>query len=168
MYTGVPSATKEKLDAIVGAIENVSKNNDIELKIVGITAEQFASIYSRPIPTTDCVKFLGRVEHQKVLEIVANSDWAIILREPSRVVQAGFPTKLVESISCGTPVIINKFSNVSDYCDETNSLIISDFESLEKYIIQACNIKTSFSNDIFDYHYYLDQLEILLGNNNSN
>lgn len=162
VYAGVPSATKERLDTIIGAIEAVEKVKKVRLDIVGITEEQFKNLYSWEKAIPESVVFWGRVEHQKALKIVKQADWAIILRENNRVVKAGFPTKLVESISCGTPVLANRFSNVFDYLTEENCIAVEEMDKIEKYLIQACETKCSVDNTLFDYHSFLPELKELL------
>ena len=46
------------------------------------------------------------------------SDFSIILRENKRYAEAGFPTKFVESIACGVPVIANKVGDIQKYITE--------------------------------------------------
>ena len=112
VYAGSPSATKEKLDLIVSAIGEISAERLVKLVVIGVTKKQFISIYSWKGDVPESVSFLGRVDHLEALRIVRSSDWSIIIRENNRVVKAGFPTKIVESISCGIPVVANKFSNI--------------------------------------------------------
>lgn len=90
------------------------------------------------------------------------SDWTIILRENSRLVKAGFPTKLVESISCGTPVLANRFSNVFDYLTEENSICVENIDDIAKYLLQACEKKCEIDCNVFDYHNYLQELDELI------
>lgn len=162
VYAGSPSASKERLDKIIGALELVEKYEKTKLQIVGITEEQFRRMYSwnGNIPASAC--FWGRVEHIKALQIVKQSDWAVILRDRNRVVEAGFPTKLVESISCGTPVIANRFSNIFDYLTEKNSICVEDMDNIADYMIQACEKKRAVDRTLFDYHNYLKNMKELL------
>lgn len=159
VYAGVPSATKERLDRIVSAVGVVEQEYKIRLNIVGITREQFTNLYAWKASISESVIFWGRVEHQKALQIVKQSDWTIILRENSRLVKAGFPTKLVESISCGTPVLANSFSNVFDYLTEENSICVDNADEIVKYMIQACEKKCVVDSTLFDYHNYLQELK---------
>ena len=101
VYAGSPSALKERLDIIVKAIKTTNSiHNDVVLKVVGVTDKQFISMFLWNEELPDNVLFLGRVSHRRAIDIVKESDWSIILRDNNRVVKAGFPTKLVESISC--------------------------------------------------------------------
>ena len=118
VYAGFPSSLKEKLDTIVQSISEIAKERKVILNILGITKEQFIKMYKWNAPISESIFFWGHVEHQKVIKLIQKSDWAIILRENNRVVNAGFPTKVVEAISCGTPIVANEFSNIFDYLDE--------------------------------------------------
>lgn len=162
VYAGVPSAAKERLDSIVSAVGVVEQENKIRLNIVGITREQFMNLYAWKASIPESVNFWGRVEHQKALQIVKQSDWTIILRENSRLVKAGFPTKLVESISCGTPVLANRFSNVYDYLTEENSICVENIDDIAKYMLQACEKKCEIDCRVFDYRNYLQELDELI------
>lgn len=161
-YAGVPSAAKERLDKIVNAVTDVAVTKKVTLNIVGITKEQFVQMYSWQADIPDCIVFWGRVEHQKALQIVGQSNWSIILREDSRLVKAGFPTKLVESISCGTAVIANRFSNVYDYLTEENSVCIEDMDNIAYCVLRACDKRCVVDRLLFDYHNYLQELKILV------
>lgn len=162
VYAGSPSTSKERLDKIVDAAGIAEKEHSVRVDIVGITKEQFVEMYnwSKDIPCS--VFFWGRVEHRKALQFVKQANWSIILRRNTRVIQAGFPTKLVESISCGTPVITNRFSNVFDYLTEENCICVEDMEDIAKYMILACEKRCSVDRTLFDYHDYLGELECLL------
>ncbi len=154
-YVGSPSARKEKLDLVVKTIDKIAKHKNVCLIVVGITKAEFENMYSLSI-NSEAIIFKGRISHKEAVEIVKKSDWSIIMRENFLFVQAGFPTKVVESISCGTPVLANKFSNIQDYLDATNSILIDGEEQLLAAIERACSNKVKVDNTIFHYENYLD------------
>lgn len=162
VYAGVPSALKERLDLIVKAFRCVEKaNNNARLNVVGITEEQFKALYNWNEVIPNSVTFLGRVNHLKVIQLVKQANWVIVLRDNNRVVKAGFPTKLVESISCGTPVIVNRFSNIDDYLDESNSIFLDNASELSSAIEKAVQLKLNVKRDLFDYRNYIPEVEKL-------
>lgn len=162
VYAGVPSVQKEKLDLIVKAVESIPNRYSVVLNIVGVSKNEFISMYDWRVGLSERIKFWGRIEHKRVLEFVKRADWSIILRDNNIVVKAGFPTKLVESISCETPVIVNNFSNVIDYLDEKNSIVIEKFSDIDGAVLEALTKKTNVERRVFDYHQYLDVLKQLL------
>jgi glycosyltransferase involved in cell wall biosynthesis len=74
--------------------------------------------------------FTGRLPHVEALKRVGEGDFSIILRPKERYAEAGFPTKLVESLSCGVPVIANLTSDIGDYVhDNVEGLVLRDFST---------------------------------------
>ncbi len=158
VYAGSPSAQKECLDKIVDAVEKTTSPS--LLQIIGITKEQYETMYQTAYTGTK-TEFLGRVDHTRVITLVKQANWSVIIRENNQVVKAGFPTKLVESISCGTPVIANRFSNIDDYLDEDNS-ILCDMDSIEVAVNETCGKSVAVDKEIFDYRNYTSELQTLL------
>ena len=162
VYAGSPSQTKERLDLIVLAVEKIALKYPVTLYIAGITKNEYIKAYKQDTEISDNIIFFGRLMHTEVIDLVKKSNWSIIIRDNNRVVQAGFPTKLVESISCGTPVISNKFSNIGEYLNNTNSIIVDDNNNLTNAIAVACGLQLHPNTMTFDYRKYLDRFEKLL------
>lgn len=160
VYAGTPSMQKERLDLIVGAVNRIGKNEEIQLIIVGITREQYEVLYGI-LEADSNIIFKGWVPNQEAIEIVSQGNWSVVIRDKNQLVQAGFPTKVVDSISCGVPIIANNFSNLSDYLDETNSILIDDTDNIESAMLLALSHKLDPNKTIFDYHNYLSVMEFL-------
>lgn len=121
IYAGVPGK-KDFLDVTIKGLCLLSEKerNYIHFKIIGCTKEQFIT-NSTLTPeefakVCDCIEFLGRIPRESVLREYANADFSVLIRpEKARYAQAGFPTKLVESLSTATPVMCNYTSDISQY-----------------------------------------------------
>lgn len=161
IYAGSPSTQKERLDLIVNAIVRLHKKACVKLNIVGILKDDYFKMYGKKEALDDSVFFCGRISHDKVIEMIKAADWAVIFRENNFVVNAGFPTKLVECISCGIPVICNKFSNICDYLDKTNS-IITDFQGIDMAFEEALDNHMTINNRLFDFRIYIKELKLFL------
>ncbi|WP_017413609.1 glycosyltransferase [Clostridium tunisiense] len=164
VYAGAPSSEKERLDIIVKCINELSYYYPVVLNIIGITEEQFYSIYkihSHFNFHSDAIIFHGRLNHRKTIESVKLADFSLVIREDSRLTKAGFPTKFVESITCGTPVIFTDNSDLKRYVQNgMNGYIVTidNFkEDLEK-IIKA-NAEIRVDNNIFDYKSYIEDTQ---------
>ena len=153
-YVGSPSARKEKLDIVVKTIDALSNKRDVKLIVVGITKAEFEQMYSCLIES-NAIEFMGRLPHEEAIKVVKQSNWSIIIRENFLFVKAGFPTKVVESISCGTPVLANKFSNIQDYLNVNNSMLFDNDEQLMNTIETACVNNVQVDNSVFHYSNYL-------------
>lgn len=117
IYAGSPDGkTKDHLGKIISAFIDLKK--DFNFNILGITIEEYNEIWKEtPIPFSlkENIKFHGRVSNKEVIKRLKESDYSIFIREDNLVTKAGFPTKFVEAISAGTPVLSNKCSNIDDY-----------------------------------------------------
>lgn len=156
IYAGTPSAQKERLDIIIDAVERAAEKRQIFLHVIGITKEQFEAMYHQKYVGSH-VRFWGRVPNRQVIQMTKEADWTIMLREKNKVVQAGFPTKVSETIACGTPVIANKFSNIEEYLSRENSILIdrtTDFTP--DFLDKIEKKKENMQRGIFDYHNFLE------------
>lgn len=160
VYAGSPSSQKERLDLVIDSMERICKIRPVQLKLVGITKAQYEKMY-HTCYRGRAVLFCGRISHQEAINTVKKADWSIVFRDNNKVVKAGFPTKVVESIACGTPVIANRFSNIDNFLKDDNS-ILCDPDKMEEAILYACDTRKNVDTSIFDYHLYLQEIERLL------
>lgn len=121
VYAGSPGAgNKDRLDLLISALEKVriQTGKDIHIDIIGLTKQEYIINFGKS-PTENLsaayIHFHGRVSHSAALEYVKNADYSIFLRNNNLTNTAGFPTKFVESITAGTPVLTNASSNLSNY-----------------------------------------------------
>lgn len=162
VYAGWPSKTKERLDIIVNAVSQyVGK---AELNIYGIDEQKYRSMYDFDGSIAENIHFHGRVSHLETVEAVKSAHFSVIIRENCRKNDAGFPSKMVESIASGTPVIITDISNVKDYIgDGNNGFIVSSAEfgeQLAEIIEKRCEVKVA--REVFDYHNFIDEMKQIL------
>lgn len=165
-YVGSPGSGKDRLDYIVSGIKCCDRDK-ISLDVIGITKEQYDTLYGADSEMNQLsVMFLGRLPHNEAVNKLKESDFQIFIRENTRVNNAGFPTKFVESISAGIPVITNRTSNISDFLKSgENGFLIDDTSasSIASILIHVSNlsksdlltIKNNLDSSIFDYHNYI-------------
>lgn len=118
-YTGAP-AKKDLLNNVVEAMMQLDLDGKrLCLVVAGPDAETLLrlpvlqKLPLRKLP--GCVHTLGRVSHEKALEVVRAADFSVLLRPTLRYAQAGFPTKVPESLAVGTPVICNITSDLGEH-----------------------------------------------------
>lgn len=143
VYAGQLGYRKDLLNDIIKAFY-VLRDREYVFNILGLTYDEYVERfpgeeqYLKAInKDQERIKFFGKVPHKDVLNMVGNSDFALIIRESIRRNNVGFPTKFGESINCGTPVIVSDFSDVVFYTKKFNVGIVTEISSIENGIKKA-------------------------------
>lgn len=151
IYAGSPDGkTKDHLGKIISALIGVKK--EFNFSILGITVEEYNEIWKEtPIPFSlkENIKFHGRVSNKEVIKRLKESDFSIFIREENLVTKAGFPTKFVEAISAGTPVLSNKCSNIEDYLIEGFNGFFLDISEVS-FLVNSLNLVLDCSRNKID------------------
>lgn len=134
-YAGSPA----KKDYISNAIKALLLLNSEELQclefhLYGIDVKQLKNlgITEETIHILQDILFVhGRIPYSQVQEKISSADFTILLRPNLRYANAGFPTKVGESMMCGTPVIANHTSDLNLYIRDGDTGIVVDDESAE-------------------------------------
>lgn len=180
IYAGSPGGKrKDHLGKTIISLGNIKQNTNIDFHfdIVGVTKSEYEKLWDKfPIPQIleGSIKFSGRITNNQVIQKLMAADFSIFIREDNLITKAGFPTKLVESISAGTPVITNKSSNIEDFLKEGINgffLDIKTIGSLEKSLERALRSSRNTINCMklackeettFDYMNYLSEFKSFL------
>jgi len=112
-YTGHPG-NKDDLALILRTVaRRVSEGAAIHLTVAGPErAWVLGMLGESPDHVPPWLHVPGMLGHADVQRLVGGVDFSILVRQPCRVSQAGFPTKFVESFAAGTPVIANLTSDL--------------------------------------------------------
>lgn len=136
VYAGSPGQKDYLREVIIGlGMLPESSLQRIKLNIIGVNEEQLLSITGLPQEELqklgNSLKIYGRIPRQQVMELLKDMDFSILLRPAEeRYAMAGFPTKLVESMSNAIPMICNLTSDLGDYLvDMENAVIVKDCTS---------------------------------------
>lgn len=112
------SSYKDRLDVVIESLYKLKDMNFI-FNVYGITKNEYLKVIKSHVSVlkdlSNQVIFHGKIENSKVLGLISSSDFSVLFREDTRLSNAGFPTKFVESISCGTPMITTFTSDLEMY-----------------------------------------------------
>ena len=172
LYVGSPGrGEKDKLDTVVDAVQPYS---NLRLKIVGINEEQYKHLYGRNEAPKNVV-FAGRLSHEDAVKELKRADFSIFFREPTRVNNAGFPTKYAEASAVGVPVITNMFSDLPKIVVQGKNGFIAEnsLESIRNTIKLVAGLARDEvdemkqyckkHNEVFDYRYYKKSMAEFIG-----
>lgn len=115
----------------------------------------------------------GKTEQKIVYEKCMKSDFSVFFRKNRRSANAGFPTKLGECMTMGTPAITNNTGDISlvidsgvngfmlreDSTDEICQILrrIINMDTQHREGMRMCARKTA--ENFFDYHNYIDEIK---------
>lgn len=120
--------------------------------IYGFTKEEYLEAIPSQIQHVEelgpDIVFHGYRPNAEVTQAVAHSDFTILLRDVNRGTSAGFPTKVSESISCGTPVITTRTSDLEQYIVEGRSGYFLDLTDELRAVGQLESILALTANDV--------------------
>lgn len=157
-------------------------NQNIEVHIAGIDEFEYKKMMERQENfnldySSSLLHFYGRISRNDVLNLYKNMDFSLLFRDSQlRYSKAGFPTKVVESLFCGVPVLCNLSSDLGDYLlHNFNSFVVKELriqdilESLttigkkSKFELKQMKINSIVTAiKFFQYSNYSNQLEELI------
>lgn len=138
VYAGVPGR-KDYLDLMIEGFSMLPQEyrNKFEFHIFGADENQLINqcgVKKQHITKLDKNLVIhGRVKREEVIKWIKKCNYTVLLRDDSlSYAKAGFPTKIVESLTYSTPVICNYSSDLKDYLiDENNAIIVQQFSPQE-------------------------------------
>lgn len=179
VYAGSPGVgNKDRLDIILQSLSQIKNEGFSRFKftVIGITEQQYVNSFAKGIPINirENVQFKGHISHIESLNEIKIAHFNLFLRNMNLPNNAGFPTKLAESISCGTPVLTNSTSNIQDFIrvEENGFLIDMSSElSIRRGIKEAITLPLDkiqkmkancYRSTTFNYSNYTTQFELLV------
>ncbi|PLR85059.1 hypothetical protein CVD25_00410 [Bacillus canaveralius] len=173
VYAGSPGVNKDRINVLIESLYQLKEFSNYVFYVIGITKEQYLGYYKEHNELIrdlhNKVVFLGRLSHIGSLKYVGIADFSVFIRENNRLTKAGFPTKFVESVSCGTPIITTRNSDLEEYLveGENGFWIEGDVrKTLQRILSKSKNeiyeIKGNITGDIFDYHLYINDFRYFI------
>lgn len=174
---------KDRLDLMFSALAEAAKlkgTRPFQFDVFGLTREQYIRMFPKALRKSGiealerlgkCVAFHGIVTNAEAMAGVARADFTVLIRDKKRSTMAGFPTKVSESISCGTPVICTDTSDLRQYiCEGYNGFICENERLMETYGTvlrlkdeQLLQMKNNCLDNRFYYKNFFGEMKSFLG-----
>ena len=163
---------KENISPMIKVVNDINKFEErIHLHFYGPTKSQVIENIDKDILLSDkYIHIYGRIPQEEVESKVREADFSFVIRPYRRSSDAGFPTKLAESMAVGTPVIANDTGDIGLYIkNKRNGFLLK--EDLENQLFECLqNILQMDKNELkemrkearktaernFDYVRYVD------------
>ena len=170
---------KDRLDIAIELLAEVYKNNNnLEFDIYGLSEEQYLSVVGKHKHLINnskkYIRFFGKLNQDKIAKKVSSADFTINLRDVNEMTTAGFSTKFVESISCGTPMITTDTSDLNSYLEEGKNGFFIDINNRNKALIDLNEILSISKHDVdimkkyclnsklFHYTNYINKMSLFI------
>ena len=146
-YSGTPG-NKDLLWEMIKGFDHLDAEHKsrIEVNVFGVD-EAFAKKKLPPFlwqATRPFLNFHGTVGRDKIHSEIACSDYSILLRNDcEEFAKAGFPTKVVESLFFGIPVVTNLTSDLGHYLKDFYNAVIAkgyDYEAFAEAVRAAVDV----------------------------
>lgn len=176
IYAGV-AGRKDLILNVARAIDNLAGQGlKVKFHVLGTTKESMEkaseSVFS------DNIVCYGRIDQELVPQYLAGADFSVLVRSDIRNNQAGFPTKFVESLNQGLPVLGNITSDLGLYLkDGYNGYVLEgvtvdaiEDKLRELVVIPRDQFREMRKNakqtaiDNFDYRSYALPIQLFLSN----
>jgi glycosyltransferase involved in cell wall biosynthesis len=128
IYAGDPGK-KDLLNVFFLAASkfNQRERKKIEIHLVGIDYYKLSSFFFNKGDVPNYIKCHGRVPLKDIPIYYSMANFSFLIRENLHYANAGFPTKVVESLACGIPVITNITSDLGKYIqDDVNGFFLDN------------------------------------------
>ena len=181
-YAGVPGR-KDLLGNVIAAVARVHAQRPgagPRLDVAGVTGEEIWATPGLgdlgPEATASWLTPHGRIDRSAATNLIRSADFMPLLRPNARYAHAGFPTKVVESLSLGTPVLGNLTSDLGSYLvDGRNAVLCPDHSvaAVVDALTRALALSTSELSDMrhaarftaeqsFDYRVHVESVKAFL------
>ena len=183
IFSGKLDEGKDNIDSFIKALVLVDHNGDLtEFHIYGPNIEEVKKHLGNDSELLDTHKnhiyVHGRVSQHEAQKSCLNSDFSVFFRLNRRSANAGFPTKLGECMTFGTPVICNDTGDISLVVkNRVNGFLLNTKSTEEitdtlKYIInmsleERIEMRKRARNsaeDFFDYRNYISEIQNVIEN----
>ncbi|GHU79452.1 hypothetical protein AGMMS49992_31440 [Clostridia bacterium] len=152
MFAGNPGYKffKEDVKTLIDIFISIGKAGyKCILDLYGFTVQQLVVVYGNNI-INECsraqIRIHGVVSRQEVTNALQEVDFFIMFRPNTKVSKAGFPTKIMEAVRYGVPIIANDVSgDIAKYLTEKQSFLSSgvDKNAFKNNIIRSLSMSDS-------------------------
>lgn len=137
MEPGDVSSLKDRVDIILTHLAELKCEGCVfEFHVFGFTENELLAVLPRLEDVVgrleEQVVFHGQVSNAEILEWYKVASFSVLIRDKKRETIAGFPAKVAESVSHGTPVFVTDVGDVMRYICDRKTGFCAPSEDLEK------------------------------------
>lgn len=136
-YIGSMEGDKDGIEILLLSFAMISsKLNNYKLYLIGgasLARMNFLKSYVEKLNISRRVCFLGKVNVEKVPELLSNASMLTLARPDNLQAKEGFPTKLGEYLATGKPVVITTVGDIPLYIKDGYNAFLAKPDSVESF-----------------------------------
>ena len=178
IYAG-EAGKKDLLATLIASLPGIQEKIcvRIQLHIVGMNWLELSELVSKHGFNPDLIRSFvvchGRVPRDEVLQLYSVCHFSVLFREIKRYALAGFPTKAMESLANGCPIITNAVGDLAKLASNgVNAFVLEESQlerqlpallnqamSEERYALMAVSARNT-AMDCFSPYVYKDRFSV--------
>jgi colanic acid biosynthesis glycosyl transferase WcaI len=123
LYAGTVGMS-QGVGTLLDAAQLLDATSDVEIVIAGDGAEGPELRRRLGNGRLHNVTMLGRVPHERIPELYADADAAVVLLRDKPLFEGALPTKMFEAMSAGRPVILSAAGEAADLVEEASCGVV--------------------------------------------
>lgn len=172
---GIQDTTKELIRPALQALTTLPNTTEFHLTIIGMSSKDLLQLHpslEEGITRHDGkLSFRPKMNHEECIALLTQSDFMLLHRVKTRLTQAGFSTKLVESITAGCPVLTNNTGDIANYIIDGSNGILFDETNLQQKIQVALRLTNAelaemkhecLNSEMFNFNTFVRDFDTLL------
>ena len=130
VYCGYMGNNKDGVEDLISAFSLFAqKNKSVNLCLIGSASPKEMIKFKNQIKKnriTDRVLITGKLPHKDIPSYLLNAELLVLARPNNKQAQGGFPSKLAEYLSSGTPVLVTKVGEIPYYIKDSVNGYLTD------------------------------------------
>lgn len=138
VYAGSPGRKDLLGNVLRGTLETRRAGGQVTIKVIGVAPDMLVNCLDGDAKVLEALGD-GLIVHPRLARSearrhIASADFLPLLRPDLRYANAGFPTKVVESLSAGVPVIANLTSDLHECLREGENAVVAKGPSATHFV----------------------------------
>ena len=140
-YCGSLNKEKDGVDLLIDGFALIAKEfPNILLYLIGSAASsEEETLFEKKIRDyrlSERIILTGRISKDEIPKYLCNAKFLILPRPANPQTEAGFPTKLGEYLSTGSPVVVTRVGEIPDYLTNKENVFMAEPGNIASLVVQ--------------------------------
>lgn len=149
-YCGDFGNNKDGVPILIDAFAKIWNSfSSYKLYLIGDTSNQSVmdALYHQvqSLKMENSVRFLGRVEHQRMPALLARASVLALARPANKQAEGGIPSKLAEYLATGRPTVVTNVGELHTFLNDNENIFFSEPDSVDAFAERLRDVLGDYS-----------------------